>query len=62
MTQYYVSSGKDGSVSVFNTQRQLINTFGKRGAASGFGFAGIAVGNSGELLVCDDSNNGMVIY
>ena len=49
-------------VSVFNTQRQLINTFGKSGAASGFSFAGIAVGNSGELLVCDDSNNGAVIY
>ena len=58
----YVSSGKDGSVSVFNTQRQLINTFGKRGAKPGFGFAGIAVGNSGELLVCDDSNNGVIIY
>ena len=58
----YVSSGKDGSVSVFNTQIQLINTFGKREAASSFSYAGIAVGNSGELLVCDDSNNGAVIY
>ena len=57
----YVSSGKDGSVSVLNTQGKLINTFGKRGAASE-SFVGIAVGNSGELLVCDDSNNGVVIY
>ena len=48
----YVSSGKDGSVSVFNTQRQLINTFGKRLATPAFCFAGIAVGKTGELLVC----------
>ena len=60
----YVRSGKDGSVSVFNTQGQLINTFGKRAreAVCAFGFVGIAVGNSGELLVCDDSNNCVVIY
>ena len=60
----YIRSGKDGSVSVFNTERQLINTFGRRAqeAAPAFGFVGIAVGNSGELLVCDDSNNCAVIY
>ena len=58
----YVRSGKDGSVSVFNAERKSIKRFGKIEAESAFGFVGIAVDNNGELLVCDDSNDTVVIY
>ena len=54
--------GKMAVYLCINTQGKLINTFGKSGAAPGFGFVGIAV--KGELLVCDNSNNcvHVVIY
>ena len=62
MDTVYVSSGIDGSVSIFNTERKFIKRLGKRKSKPLFGFVGLAVGNNGDLLVCDQNTRSVVIY
>ena len=62
MDTVYVSSGRDGSISMFNTERKFIKRFGKRESGLVLEFVGLAVDNNGDLLVCEYDTCSVIIY
>lgn len=62
MNTVYVSSGMENSLSIFNNERQFVKKFSLSKWKRNYLFVGVAVDNAGNLLVCDQYNNSIVVY